>query len=189
MSRINARFYTKSGVVSYNGVMSKPIKVDMPYPTVDEVCPDALSLKIISPAYATSTGELNAILQYVYHSFFFGKEGYGDASETLLDIAIAEMMHLDLLGKTILALGAAPLYTQYPPNAFNFYSTKYVAYSRTLKHMLEDDIRGEKQAICGYEKMLRYLKNEPVRKIVSRILEDEKLHLTVLEKMLCEFKG
>lgn len=189
MSRINARFYTKSGVYAYNGVMPKPIRLDLPYPTADEVCPDALSLKIISPAYASATGELGAILQYVYHSFFFGRDGYKESSDTLMGIAIAEMTHLQILGKTILALGAAPVYTQYPPNAFNFYSTKYIAYSRTLRHMLEDDIRGERQAICGYEKMLKYLKSEPVIKIVSRILEDERLHLSVLEKMLSEFKG
>lgn len=169
--------------------MPKPICVDLPYPTTDGICPDALSLKIISPAYATSTSELNAVLQYVYHSFFFAKKGYDNYSETLLSIAIAEMHHLDLLGETILALGAAPIYSRYPPNGFDFYSGKYVAYGRTLREMLENDILGEKHAICAYERMLKLLKNDKVKAIVSRILLDEKLHLEVLEKMLCEFKG
>ena len=54
--------------------------------------------------------------------------------------------------------------------------------------MLEDDIIGERKAISDYKKMLRCLKNEKVKEIVSRILQDEYLHLDALEKMLCELK-
>lgn len=169
--------------------MPKPLILQEPYPTAEGVSQDAYSLRIISSAYASSVGELNAILQYVYHSFFFEKEGYKDIAETLMNIAVAEMIHLELLGKTILALGAAPVYTQFPPNRFNFYSAKYVAYSRTLKNMLEDDLLGERRAVASYERMLKCLKNQSVAKIISRILEDEKLHVSTLEKILNEFKG
>lgn len=169
--------------------MPKPLILQEPYPTTEGISSDAYSLRIISPAYAWSYGELNTILQYVYHSFFFDKKGYTDIAETLMSIAVAEMKHLELLGKTILALGAAPVYTQFPPNRFNFYSTKYVAYSRTLKNMLEDDLLGEKHAVSSYEKMVKCLKNQSVAKIIDRILQDEKLHVAALEKILSEFKG
>lgn len=167
--------------------MPKPITLSQSYPTTEGITPDALSLRIISPAYASQYSELNAILQYIYHSFYFEKKGYKDIADTLVGIAIAEMYHLDLLGTTILALGAAPVYTQFPPNCFNFYSAKFVSYSCTLKNMLEDDIRGERYAINSYTKMLACLKNERVKEIVSRILEDEKLHLSTLESVLSEF--
>lgn len=168
--------------------MPKPLSLDLPFPTTEGICPDAYSLRIISPAYASSASELNAILQYIYHAFFFERQGYSDIADTLHAIAIAEMRHLDLLGSTILALGAAPVYTQYPPNCFNYYSAKYVSYSRTLTNMLEDDILGEKHAIASYEKMLKCLKNEQVKAIIQRILLDEKLHLETLEKILSGFK-
>jgi len=164
--------------------MPKPISIDEPYPTTDGLNCDAYSLKIISPAYATPTGELNAILQYIYHSFFFEKKGYGEIADLLVGIAVSEMRHLDLLGSTILALGAAPIFSQYPPNCFNFYSAKYVAYSRTLTNMIEDDIIGEKHAIRCYEKMLCCLKNQQVKCIIQRILEDERLHLCTLNEIL-----
>ena len=54
--------------------------------------------------------------------------------------------------------------------------------------MLEDDIIGERHAIAGYEKMLKSLKNEQVKAIISRIIEDERLHLATLEKILSGFK-
>lgn len=168
--------------------MPKPLQLSEPYPTTEDVSPDAYSLRIISPAYASSQSELNAILQYIYHSLFFERKGYHDIADTLTGIAISEMHHLDLLGGTILALGASPVYAQYPSTGFNFYSAKYVAYACTLKNMLEDDIIGERHAIAQYERMLKCLKSQPVIAIISRILEDEKLHLKTLEKILSEFK-
>ena len=169
--------------------MSKPLTLNEPFPTTDGICPDAYSLAVISPAYASSTGELNAILQYLYHVFNFEHHGLNEYAETLEGIAIAEMLHLKLLGETIIALGAQPIFCQYPPTAYNFYSTKFVLYSRNLINMIEDDIMGEKHAICQYSKMLKRLKNEHVKAIVSRILEDEKLHLEALTKILNKLKS
>lgn len=168
--------------------MPKSIQVNQPYPTADGICADAYSLRIISPAYASPEGELNAVLQYIYHSFFFEKYGRNDIADTLTGIAIAEMHHLDILGGLILALGAQPVYAQYPSSGFNFYSAKYVAYSRSLKNMIEDDLIAERHAISSYEKMLKRLKNEQVKAIIARILEDEKLHVEVLERILKDFK-
>ena len=167
--------------------MPEPIRVNALYPTTENICPDAFSLRIISPAYAGSDGELNAVLQYIYHAFFFDKKGYGDIAKLLRGIALAEMRHLDILGETILALGAAPIYSRYPASSFNFYSSKYVSYSCSLKNMLEDDILGERRAVTAYKKMLCCLKNEQVKAIISRILEDEILHVEKLEAALVEF--
>lgn len=168
--------------------MPQPLTLNEDFPTTEGICPDAYSLAVISPAYASPTGELNAILQYFYHFFNFNKQGYAEYANTLERIAIAEMLHLELLGKTITALGAQPIYCQNPPTAFNFYSAKYVTYSRNLVNMLEDDIIGEKQSISQYTKMLTRLKNEQIKSIIERILGDERLHLEKLKEILCGLK-
>ena len=187
MRDINNAFTHKTRL-SYYDNMSKPITLNEPFPTTEGICPDAYSLAVISPAYASSTGELNAILQYLYHFFNFEHQGLNDYAEALEGIAIAEMIHLKLLGETIIALGAQPIYCQNPPTAYNFYSTKFVSYSRNLINMIEDDIVGEKRAICQYSKMISRLKNEQVKAIVSRILQDEKLHLETLKSILSKLK-
>lgn len=169
--------------------MSKPLTLDLPFPSTNKISHDALSLRIISPAYASPSGELNTILQYIYHSFFFNKDGFKEIADTLISIAVAEMMHLKLLGETVLALGAAPVYTQYPPSSFNFYSAKYVSYSYRLKDMLEDDIRGERHAVRAYENMLCKLKNPQVYAIIDRLVADERLHLNTLTDILSSFKS
>lgn len=168
--------------------MPKPLTLHTDFPTTEGLCPDAYSLAVISPAYASPTGELNAILQYFFHVFNFDKQGYKEFANDLESIAIAEMLHLEILGKTIIALGAQPVYCQNPPTAYNFYSAKYVTYSRNLTNMIEDDILGERRAISLYQKMLCRLKNEQIKGIISRILEDEKLHLEKLKQILKELK-
>ncbi len=168
--------------------MVKPLTMQKEFPTTEGLCPDAYSLAIISPAYATASGELNAILQYMYHYFCFDKQGLKEYADDLKSIAIAEMMHLDILGKTITALGAQPIFCQNPPTAYNFYSAKFVTYSRDIVHMIEDDIIGERRAIAQYSKMLCRLKNEQLKGIISRISEDEKLHLEKLKEILQALK-
>ena len=173
--------------------MPKPLIADKPYPSLEGICPDCRALRIISPAYASSTGELNAILQYNYHAVMFDGKGLNEYAELVDSIAVAEMLHLKILGKLICALGAQPVYTACPPAGFNFYSAKFVSYSRSLKNMVEDDLLAERHAVMSYAHMLDHLRNDRVKEVIARILEDEKLHLQafgdLLAKMECPKGG
>ena len=163
----------------------KPLICDLPYPSTDTLTTDVRSGQIISFAYATLRGELTAILQYVYHHFYFDEIEETDG-ETLLAIAKAEMMHLDILGTAMLKLGVVPRYVQVP-NSNNFYNTSTVSQSKTPQKMLMDDIQGELNAIADYQKMLFILKNEQVEAIIQRIILDEQLHLEKLKEMLSKY--
>lgn len=160
----------------------KPLVLDLPYPSTDTLTKDIRSGNIISFAYATLKGELTAILQYVYHHFFFAQFDDKDA-ETLMAIAVAEMKHLDILGKAMLKLGVNPRYVQCP-NTNNFFNTSTVSQATSAQKMLMDDIQGEMSAIADYHKMLFVLKNEQVEAIIQRIILDEQLHLETLKQML-----
>ena len=46
--------------------MSKPLIAEGEYPPLNDLCPDPYAVRILSSAYATSAGELNASLQYIY---------------------------------------------------------------------------------------------------------------------------
>lgn len=164
--------------------MPKPLIAEGEYPSLKDLQCDAYAARIISTAYATSAGELNASLQYIYHSINFACKNDVKRAELLKSIAIAEMHHLNMLGEALMRLGAPPVYSFAPPAHYNFYSTKFVAYSRSLRNMIEDDIMGEKYAIYGYERMLPRLKNDTLRALVCRILEDEQLHLESLKSSL-----
>lgn len=164
--------------------MPKPLMAEGAYPSLENLQCDPYAARILSTAYATSSGELNASLQYIYHSINFSCAEDEKRAELLKSIAISEMIHLHHLGEALMRLGSPPVYSFVPPAKYNFYSTKFVAYSRSLRNMIEDDIMGEKYAIYGYERMLPRLKNDTLRTLICRILEDENLHLTALKSSL-----
>lgn len=164
----------------------KPLAVNLPYPSTDNLLPDPVAAKIISPAYAAAHSEMTAILQYIYHTFWFTEENQEENASLLDSIAVSEMRHLDILGTTLLKLGADPKFVANPPAPTNFFNASSVSYSKTPVKMLLDDIAGEMGAIKGYESMLRQLKNEAVAAIIQRILLDEYLHLDRLRAAFSE---
>ena len=169
--------------------MDKPIALNLPYPELKSLCRDNFSARVISPAYAGGHGELTSVLQYVYHGFWFENEGDAKTASVLLGISVAEMRHLDLIGKTLLALGVDPVFARFPPYKCDFYSSTFVNYSKNPKKMLLDDIAGELKAINDYKEMQSVLKNEEVSALISRIVLDEELHVKVLKERLFEVCG
>lgn len=161
----------------------KPEIVDLPYPDINTITEDKQTARIISPAYAQPKSELTAILQYSYQSIVLDKMGYTDFANTIEEIAIAEMLHLEILGKMLIRLGANPIYTAYPPARFNFYNTSYVTYLTSPEKILLDDIRAEQNAIRDYQNMLTKLNNDVVSAVISRIILDEELHLAKFKEM------
>ena len=148
---------------------------------IDNLTKDLQSAKIISPAYAGRLGELNAILEYIYQATIFENLGNFETAKVLRHIAMDEMEHFELLAKTLIRLGVAPIYTMFPPQRDLFYTTRYVNYCTDANSMLKISIQGEEIAIKEYTKMLTKLKNDEVKNIISHILEQEKRHKEELE--------
>lgn len=168
--------------------MIKPVAVDLPYPDTSKVTVSRKNALCLSPAYAASHGELNAVLQYVYHHFNFNPVSE-ETANTLMGIAVAEMRHFEMLGSLLTKLGADPVITAFPPYLGDFYSAASVSYSKTPQKMLLDDITGEMKTIMLYKKILEGLTDETVAACVSRIILDEELHVKVLKSLLEKFSG
>ena len=120
------------------------------------------------------------MLQYQYHHWFANEE---KIANLLQEIALAEMLHINLLGKAMKQLGLDPLFRQKPQEPNVWFNTGSVAYSKTLPKMILDDITGEMTAIADYKKMLLVLKNEDVATLIARIVMDEELHLAKLSQI------
>ena len=163
------------------------LKVDLPYPSIDDITPDRKTALLISPTYAGSQGELSAILQYVYHENYFEKEHAIEIAKTVKDIAVCEMFHLKLLAKTLINLGAPPIYTTTAFNKYAYFTTASVSRTTKPKQMLLDDILGEMQAIEHYTELINNIDNEPVKELLMRIKLDEELHLSTLKNLLKDY--
>ena len=166
--------------------MHKPLIVELPYPEIDDIKEDKVTALILSRAYSGLHSELSAILQYVYHHYYLDKLGEHEKAKTLIKISIAEMMHLSMLGETLLKLGLDPRYINYTPLFSEYYSAKKLSYSTQKDKMLLDNLSGELVAIEQYKDIIDRISNQKVQALLSRIILDEELHVKVLKELLEE---
>lgn len=144
---------------------------------------DLLIVRALSPAYAGREGELTATLQYVYQSILLGGCGKKEEAKTLLRIAVEEMRHLEEIGGLLVSFGVPPVFTACPPYPVGYYSASNVDHSKPYVQMLEADIRGEREAIALYTRILGSVSDERVRETVTKIRADEERHLALLRQM------
>jgi len=107
--------------------------------------PNPEAVLIIKELRTGADGELTAIAQYVFQN---NRITNNDAvSAALLQIAIVEMMHLDVLGDAIQALGGKPSFD----DGKYYWQAGHVNYADDLVDMLNANIEGEEAAIAAYE--------------------------------------
>lgn len=164
----------------------KPLRVNLPYPDFSDIEPDRRIAEIIRPAYAGKGSELNAILQYIYHSLHFDNVGDKTTADILISIALAEMEHFKILGQLLLKLGADPMFAVGTPFGLDFYSANRISYSKTRQKMLLDDITDEMLAVKGYSDIISSIECEKVGAVIARIRLDEELHIVALKNRLSE---
>ena len=143
----------------------------------------ACLLRTLSPAYAGREGELTAVLQYVYQSILLDGCGKEKEAKTILKIAVEEMRHLEKIGSILVSLGVPPVFTACPPYPVAYYSAANVDYVRQIAQMLESDIRAERCAIAGYDRVLRVVTEGEIRAAIEGIRADEVRHLEIFEQM------
>ncbi|MFH1084413.1 MAG: ferritin-like domain-containing protein [Chloroflexota bacterium] len=108
-------------------------------------------------------GEQQAIIQYLYHAYHM-KEGTNPAAVEA--ISREEMRHWDWLGDVIVELGGDPTLERDP-----------VDFARDEAHkQLMKDVGLEEAGIAQYRAHIEAIDNEPIRRLLTRILHDELVH-------------
>lgn len=155
-----------------------PVYVDTsPYPEV-EGGPDVHTAMLLKEDYAGADSELTAITQYVFQNARMTEdEAFANA---VLQIAIVEMLHLDMLADAIVTLGGSPRFD----DGRQYWGANHVNYAMNMKDILEANITDEKTAITNYEKHSAMTDNVSVKALLARIIEDEKLHQRFFEETL-----
>lgn len=163
--------------------------VDLPYPNLSEIKKDAKVATMIAPTYASTHGELNNLLQYLYHYFVFICNGDVETANIIGKIVLSEMRHLKILGELLFKLGVNPAFTKTPPLCCNYYTSGNISYSKTPIKMLIDDVSSEIYSIKQYEKIVDCLTDKKVSAVIEKILIDEKQHLNVLNDRIVALGG
>ena len=155
------------------------VKINKPYPEIVNAQDDKFTVAILKNLASSRMGELNGVLQYIYQSVVADKV-MEDVASVFEEIGIVEMMHLDMLMHAIVDFGGVPKYEDGQGNIFN---VSNINYSIKLKDMLENNILEEKQAIEAYRQAISKIKNQSLKKLLERIIEDEQRHLDIFKKI------
>ena len=119
--------------------------------------------KIIAFLNQDLEGEHAAIIQYLSHAYAMGE---GEIACEIEAIAREEMRHLDWLAETIVELGGAPSLTRGDMRKGG----------KSVADWMNNDVFQEKDAIAMYEEHINAIDNANIKRLLERILSDEKSH-------------
>ena len=155
------------------------VKIDKPYPQITNAKDDPQTVAVLKNLANTRSGELRAVLQYIYQSVV--ADGVEEEIATIFEeIGIVEMMHLDMLMHSITEFGGTP---EYNDSQRNFFNANMVNYTTKLSEMLDNNIQGESLAIENYKQAILRVENQSLKDLFARIIEDEVQHIKVFKKI------
>lgn len=118
---------------------------------------------IISLLNKDLEGEHTAIIQYLTHAYSMGE---GEMACEIEAIAREEMRHLDWLAETIVGLGGVPSLTR----------GEMRTGGQSVADWMRNNVLQEQDAIAMYEEHIKAIGDPKIKRLLERILSDEKSH-------------
>jgi len=119
--------------------------------------------KIIALLNQDLEGEHAAIIQYLVHAYAMGE---GEMACEIEAIAREEMRHFDWLAETIVSLGGTPSLERGDMRTSG----------ELVPDWMKNDVLQEEDGIALYEEHIKAIDNPKIRRLLKRILSDEKSH-------------
>jgi len=118
-------------------------------------------------------GEHAAIIQYLIHAYAMGE---GELTCEIEAIAREEMSHLDWLAEAVVDLGGIP----------SFSRGKMRTGGKAVPDWMHNDVKAETDAIKMYEEHIALINNAKIKRLLERILSDEKSHQDAFKNFASE---
>lgn len=150
-----------------------------PYPSTLTDQPNYSDARCLVESYGGRTSETTAVLTYIYQHYILADD-YPDIADLMLDVAITEMHHHELLGEAIVHNGGDPVIG----GLKGFWNGSYVNYAKNVKTILIKNIAAEKAAIRDYLLDIKCVKSTELKQLIQRIILDEELHIALFEEAL-----
>jgi len=119
--------------------------------------------KIIALLNQDLEGEHAAVIQYLVHAYAMGE---GEMACEIEAIAREEMRHFDWLAETIAAQGGTPILERGDMRTGG----------ESVSDWMKNDVLQEKDAITLYEEHIKAIGDPKIKRLLQRILSDEKSH-------------
>ena len=158
----------------------RPIMMALPYPPVQVRGKNQKFADLLSVDYCGSVSELSAILQYINHENRMSCE-HCPLAQTVLGIAMAEMIHLQKLGELICLLGGNICFET---RKDGLWSPSCLTLPECIPQMLRADLESEKAAIRQYRIHINAIADDCVNAVLKRIILDEEYHIMILQALM-----
>jgi bacterioferritin len=119
--------------------------------------------KIIALLNQDLKGEHAAIIQYLVHAYGMGE---GEMACEIEAIAREEMRHFDWLAETIVSIGGTP----------SIERGEMRTGGKSVSDWMKNDVLQEEDGIALYKEHIKAIDNPKIRRLLKRILSDEKSH-------------
>ncbi|UCC59867.1 MAG: ferritin-like domain-containing protein [Dehalococcoidia bacterium] len=134
-----------------------------------------MSDKIIAMLNQDLEGEHAAIIQYLVHAYAMGE---GEMACEIEAIAREEMRHFDWLAEAIVGLGGVPSIKRGDMRTGG----------TAVSNWMRNDVKQEVDAITMYEEHIKAIDDRKIRRLLERILSDEKSHRGSFEHFIDKAK-
>ncbi|MCC0694770.1 ferritin-like domain-containing protein [Clostridioides sp. ES-S-0048-02] len=167
----------------YNMHKRKGYSSDEPYPEIKVLGPNKYYAELLMDDYSGVASEFTSVTQYLYHDFDLD-ENYRELSEMWINISITEMLHMEILAKTIRLLGGNPIYRGSTSSCGAYWNGGFVFYGDSICSRLKSDLNLEYVAIENYYKDISIIEDPYIKAILNRIILDEKVHVGLFKKAI-----
>ncbi len=162
----------------------RPIMMDLPYPPTQVREKNQSYANLLSIDYCGSVSEMSAITQYINNENRMSCQRCSFI-QTILGIAMAEMIHLQKLGELIFLLGGRIDFTaQYRDGGPRVWTPEYLAIPENIQQMIAADIDAEKAAIKQYRLHMKMINDRDLNAVLARIIMDEEYHIMILRALM-----
>lgn len=164
----------------------EPIMLPLPYPECKVSEKNQGYANLLSMDYCGQVSELSAITQYINNENRLCVENRA-LSETILGIAMSEMIHLQKLGELISRLGGTVSFVATGRDGRGWiWTPQCLTLPKHPRDMLQAGIESERAAIRQYDMHMKMIKDTYVNAMLARIIKDEEYHVILLQMLLKE---
>ena len=150
------------------------------YPEITGAADDPMVVRILKRLTAGRCGEFTAVNTYLYQ-YLILRRNYPEIAQALREISLVEMMHYEMLSEAVVDFGGDPNLTD---GQGNVWTGRNINRERDVRRLLLDDIRSEENGIRRLENAASRVNNVSLSELLLRIIEDEKNHVIVLNRLL-----
>ena len=162
----------------------RPAIVALPYPPIQVMEKNLNYANLLSIDYCGAVSELSSITQYINNENRLSCQ-HCPTAKVILGIAMAEMMHLQMLGELICLLGGKIDFMSAQQNGKQkLWTPAYLNLPEQERKMILVNIQGEKEAIHQYKMHINSIKDIYVNAVLMRIIKDEEYHIMMLQALL-----